>query len=139
VRTHRDRDRDGSGAKRAGNTETDVVVAVVGLVPVAVRGAEVLWIVVPGTAAQNAGRRGPFRRRGATVRGPAAEEIRSSTAKAARVGPGTPDVSAKKRGKNRPAFGGNHPTTNWDARPCSGRKANKGKDVKAFWQHGNRR
>ena len=54
----RDRDPAGSGAKRAGNAETDVVVAVVGLVPVAVGGAEVLWIVVPGTAAQNAKRRG---------------------------------------------------------------------------------
>src|SRR5262249_52770183 len=76
----RDRDPAGSGTKRAGNTEPDIVVAVVGLVPVAVGRAEVLWIVVPGTAAQNAKRLGPFRRRGASVRGPAAEEIRSSGA-----------------------------------------------------------
>jgi hypothetical protein len=45
--------------KRAGNSETDVVVAVVRLVPVAVGRAEVVWIVVvPGTAAQNALRHG---------------------------------------------------------------------------------
>lgn len=37
----------------AGETKTDVVVPVVGLVVVAVAGADVRWIVVPGTAAQN--------------------------------------------------------------------------------------
>ena len=42
--------------KRAGKTKADVVVAVRRFVPVAVRGAEVLWIVVPGTTAQNSGR-----------------------------------------------------------------------------------
>lgn len=36
--------------QRTGDTETDVVVPVVGLVPVAIGGAEVLWIVVPRTA-----------------------------------------------------------------------------------------
>jgi hypothetical protein len=34
--------------------KTDVVVAVVGVVPVAVGGTQVVWIVVPGPAAQNA-------------------------------------------------------------------------------------
>jgi hypothetical protein len=35
--------------------EANVVVPVVGFVPVAVRRAEVVWIVVPGTAANHAG------------------------------------------------------------------------------------
>jgi len=81
MRTRRDRDPAGSGAKRAGNTEAAVVVAVVGLVPVAVGGAEVLWIVVPGTAAQDAKRRGRSGAGAQRVRGPAAEDIRSSGAK----------------------------------------------------------
>src|SRR5215467_14295445 len=66
LHTRRDHDPAGSGTKRAGNTKPGIVVAVVGLVPVAVGRAEVLWIIVPGTAAQNAERWGPFRRRGAT-------------------------------------------------------------------------
>lgn len=40
---------------RTRQTEADIVVPVVRLVPVAVRRAEVVWIVVPGTAAENAG------------------------------------------------------------------------------------
>ena len=39
--------------ERAGHTETDIVVPVCGIVPVAVGRAEVLRIVVPGTAAEN--------------------------------------------------------------------------------------
>jgi hypothetical protein len=58
VLARRDHDPAGSGEKRAGDTKPDPVVPVVGLVPVAVGGAEILWIVVPGTAAKNAGRRG---------------------------------------------------------------------------------
>jgi hypothetical protein len=49
------RERKNSGGERAGNTET-VVVPVGGCVPVAVRRAEPVRIVVPGTAAKNAGR-----------------------------------------------------------------------------------
>ena len=45
VRTRRDRDRAGSGGKRAADTEADIVVPVVGGVPVAVRGAEVLGML----------------------------------------------------------------------------------------------
>ena len=58
VRARRDRDRAGSGEKHTPDPEAQVVVPVVGGVPVAVGRAEVLWIVVPGTAAQNAKRRG---------------------------------------------------------------------------------
>ena len=43
---------------RTGNTEAVVVVPVVCGVPVAVRRAEFLWIVVPGTAAKNTTTRG---------------------------------------------------------------------------------
>jgi len=39
--------------KRAADPEADIVVPVVGGVPVAVRGAEILGIVIPGPAAQN--------------------------------------------------------------------------------------
>ena len=38
---------------RTQHPKTDIVVAVVGIVPVAVRGARILWIVVPGAAAQH--------------------------------------------------------------------------------------
>ena len=58
VRARRDRDRAGSGDKRAPDPETQVVVPVIGGVPVAVGRAEVLWIVVPGTAADDAATRG---------------------------------------------------------------------------------
>ncbi|MGA7451257.1 MAG: hypothetical protein WBW73_08265 [Rhodoplanes sp.] len=58
VRARRDRDRIGSGGKRTPDTEADIVVPVVGGVPVAVGGAEVLWIVVPGTAANDTPTRG---------------------------------------------------------------------------------
>jgi hypothetical protein len=47
-----DRDRPGSGSKRTGQAETDVVV--LAGVPVARGGAEVPRVVVPGTAADNA-------------------------------------------------------------------------------------
>jgi hypothetical protein len=56
--TQRDRDRAGSGTERTADAEADIVVPVVGGVPVAVRGAEVLGIVVPGPAAQNTTTRG---------------------------------------------------------------------------------
>ena len=49
--------------KRAGDPKTHIVVTVVWLVPVAVSRAEVLWIIVPGTAANNTTRE-PFRSRG---------------------------------------------------------------------------
>lgn len=71
--------------KRAGKTEADIVVAVVGLVPVAVGRAEVVWLIVPGTAAQNAGRRGcpgsgarfgKVRRRGLETEGFEASDLR---------------------------------------------------------------
>ena len=58
VRARRDRDRIGSGGKRTPEPEADVVIPVVGGVPVAVGGAEVLWIVVPGTAANHTAIRG---------------------------------------------------------------------------------
>jgi hypothetical protein len=48
----------GSGGKRAPDTEPVVVVPVVGGVPVAVGRAEVLWIVVPLTAAKDTATRG---------------------------------------------------------------------------------
>jgi len=57
----------GSGGGRAGNTKTDVVVPVVGLVPVAICRAQVPWIVVPGTAAQHT-RRGTARLPGTPAR-----------------------------------------------------------------------
>jgi hypothetical protein len=40
--------------EKTGNTEAVVVVPVVGFVPVAVRRAQVPWIVVPGAAAKHA-------------------------------------------------------------------------------------
>jgi len=43
-------------AQRVGRThhpKTDIVVAIIGIVPVAVRGARIVWIIVPGTAAQH--------------------------------------------------------------------------------------
>ena len=58
VRARRDRDRAGSGEKHTPDPEAQVVVPVVGGVPVAVGRAEVLWIVVPGTAANDAATRG---------------------------------------------------------------------------------
>src|SRR6202521_2674745 len=58
VLARRDRDRAGSGGKRAPDPEAEVVVPVVGGVPVAVGRAEVLWIVVPGTAADDTATRG---------------------------------------------------------------------------------
>lgn len=58
VRARSDRDRPGSGGKRAPNSETQIVVPVVGGVPVAVRGAEVPRVAVPGTAAQDPATRG---------------------------------------------------------------------------------
>jgi hypothetical protein len=42
--------------ERAGHTEPEIVVPVRCVVPVAVGRAEVLWIVVPGTAAEDAAR-----------------------------------------------------------------------------------
>jgi hypothetical protein len=38
---------------RTDNTKTPVVVPVVGLIPVAVGGTRILWMVVPGAAAQH--------------------------------------------------------------------------------------
>src|SRR6266511_1886682 len=58
VRARRDRDRAGSGEKRAPDTEAQIVVPIVGGVPVAVGRAEVLWIVVPGTTADDTATRG---------------------------------------------------------------------------------
>jgi len=96
VLARQDRDPGGSGEKLAGQAETDIVVAVVLLVPVAVGRAEVLWIVVPGTAAQNAKRLGSHSGSGARceydLRGPEAEEVRSAArrngqGRAARPGP----------------------------------------------------
>jgi hypothetical protein len=58
VLTRHDRDRAGSGEKRAPDTEPDIVVPIVGGVPVAVGRAEVLWIVVPRTAADDTATRG---------------------------------------------------------------------------------
>src|SRR5262249_38591393 len=58
LRARRDRDRAGSGGKRAPNPEAQVVVPVVGGVPVADGRAEVLRIVVPGAAADHAATRG---------------------------------------------------------------------------------
>ena len=58
MRARRDRNRAGSGGKRAPDTGAKVVVPVVGGVPVAVGRAEVLWIVVPRTAADDAATRG---------------------------------------------------------------------------------
>jgi len=52
-RTRHDLDHAGSSDKRTGDPESVVVVPVVGGVPVAVGGAEVPWIVVPGTAAEH--------------------------------------------------------------------------------------
>jgi len=52
--SRKDRDPYGSGDNRARQTEADIVVSVVRLVVVALRRAEILWIVVPGTAAKNA-------------------------------------------------------------------------------------
>jgi hypothetical protein len=126
VRTHRDRDRDGSGAKRAGNTKTDVVVAVVGLVPVAAGRAEVLWIVVPGTAAQKRGKTGAVQASGATVRGPAAEEMRSSGAWMHRVGPMAPVVSVSVHGKFGPPSAGIISALACNRPPHSRRKEIKG-------------
>jgi hypothetical protein len=54
----RDLDRAGSGTERTGDPEAKIGVPVVGGVPVAVRRAEVVWIVVPGTAADDAATRG---------------------------------------------------------------------------------
>ena len=59
VLARRDRDRAGSGEKRAPDPEAQIVVPVVGGVPVAVGRAEILWIVVPGTAADDPATRGP--------------------------------------------------------------------------------
>ena len=55
ARTRRHRDGVGSGGKRPGDPETQVVVPVDGGVPDAVRRAEADWTVVPGTAADDAG------------------------------------------------------------------------------------
>jgi hypothetical protein len=52
LRARRDRDRNGSGRNRTRQTEPVVVVPVVSVVPVAVRGAEILWIVVPARIPQ---------------------------------------------------------------------------------------
>ncbi len=38
---------------RTHNTKTDIVVTVVGIVPVPDRGARIVWIIVPGAAAQH--------------------------------------------------------------------------------------
>lgn len=53
TRAIREQRSSGPASRRAGGlgkTKADVVVPVVGVVPVPVRGAEVLWFVVPGTA-----------------------------------------------------------------------------------------
>ncbi len=63
------RERRDSGGERAGHAETEIVVAVRGIVPVAVRRAEVVRIVVPGTAALDPTRGG---RTGMTRSGPVA-------------------------------------------------------------------
>jgi hypothetical protein len=71
--------------KRAGNTEADIVVAVVGLVVVAVGRAEVVGIVVPRTVAQDAGRRGRSGSGAPSKRGPEREAIDSSNGGLART------------------------------------------------------
>ena len=57
ARSVREQTRSGPATCRAGGldkTETDVVVPVVGVVPVPVQGTQVLRFVVPGTAADHA-------------------------------------------------------------------------------------
>ena len=54
MHSRKDRDPCSSGCGRTRHAEAVVVVPVLGVVPVAVGRAEVLWIIVPGTAAQNA-------------------------------------------------------------------------------------
>src|ERR1700674_306239 len=80
VLARRDRDRAGSGGKRAPDPEAEVVVPVVGGVPVAVGRAEVLWIVVPGTAADDTATRGRPGFRGIGGIKPAAPEDRMAQA-----------------------------------------------------------
>lgn len=53
-------EQSGSGIERAGHAEPVVVVPVRGIVPVAVRRAEVLWVVVPRAAAKDAQRGVPI-------------------------------------------------------------------------------
>ena len=80
MRARRDRDRTGSGGKRAPDPEADIVVPVVGGVPVAVGRAEVLWIVVPGTAANDTATRGRPGFKGVGRIEPAAPEDRMAQA-----------------------------------------------------------
>lgn len=80
MRTRRNRDRAGSGGKRAADTETDIVVPVVSGVPVAVGGAEIVWCVVPGTAASHTPTRGRPGFGGKTRIEPAAPEDRMAQA-----------------------------------------------------------
>src|SRR5262249_13193566 len=84
ARARRNRDRAGSGGKRPANPEAEIVVPVVGGVPVAVRGAEVVWSVVPGTAADDTATRGRPGFKGFDRIEPAAPEDR--VAQAPRIG-----------------------------------------------------
>jgi hypothetical protein len=85
VRARCDRDRIGSGGKRTPDTETDIVVPVVGDVPVAVCRGEVLWIVVPGTAAKDTATRGRPGFKGIGRIEPAAPEDRMAQAPRTRM------------------------------------------------------
>src|SRR5208282_3366600 len=80
VHARRDRDRAGSGGKRTADREPDIVVPVIGGVPVAVGRAEVLWIVVPGTAALDTATRGRPGFKGIGRIEPAAPEDRMAQA-----------------------------------------------------------
>ncbi len=53
MRAREDLDPSGSGERRSGHPEAGIVVPVVWVVPVAIRGAEVPRIVVPGAAAKD--------------------------------------------------------------------------------------
>ena len=128
-RARRDRDRTGSGNMRAPDTETEVVVPVVGGVPVAVGRAEVLWIVVPGTAAQNATTRGRSGPGAHGVRGPETVVIRTAADQKALyflTPPALPRTYPQKKAvrlRRKPKFCDLH------QQRCSGRKEIKVKDL----------
>lgn len=106
----RDRDRAGSGGKRTANAETQVVVPVIGGVPVAVRGAEVVWIVVPGTAADDTATRGRPGFKGAgRIEPPAPEDRVAQPPRIGMLGMSDPGAHARinivKTDRFRPATG----------------------------------
>lgn len=80
MHTRGDRNPVGSGVGRSRQPEPVVVVPVVWVVPVAVRGAEVPWIVVPGTAAKDPATRGRSGSKGLGRIKPAAFEDRMAQA-----------------------------------------------------------